>query len=259
TEAATADVRVAVDAASARFQTIVQMERSQPLQADNLVELTHRGQVCTLGCQSISRREHMARVEADSQALRLRHAREDPGQMFKAMTQARALSCGRLQQNLHAVARAAIVDFVDGIDHALQASLLAATDVRTRMRYQVIQAEAFGPFELDHKRLYRLAIERVMGAGEIDEIGIMSQQSANPRLCQRFSKGANVCVAQRLRSPLVGVLGEELDGLTIILPSSHEGLVTAAGNRQVGTEQWHSISSSGVDDYGWNLPHCSQR
>src|SRR5207302_6945743 len=125
-EATLADVRMAIDAAPLRLDTIVEMKRAQPVQPDQPVKFADGCQVCWFRSQAITCREDMTGVEAYPQPLRLGHELQDAGQVLKAMAQARTLSCRSLQQDLHAEIGAAPVNFIEGLAETREPCFVAA-------------------------------------------------------------------------------------------------------------------------------------
>src|SRR5437763_1721988 len=83
---------------------------------------------------SVSRRENVAGVQADADALRLRGQFQDARQVLEAMAQAGALAGGRFQQYLHAETGTAPVRLVQRRGDALQAALLIAVGRRAGVR-----------------------------------------------------------------------------------------------------------------------------
>lgn len=69
TNVPTANVGVAVDSAAERLLTVVQMESSEPGDADKAIECRHRRLILFLRPKRIAGSEDVASVEADSQSI----------------------------------------------------------------------------------------------------------------------------------------------------------------------------------------------
>ncbi|CAI8041566.1 hypothetical protein GBAR_LOCUS23093 [Geodia barretti] len=82
---------VAIDPAAVLRFRIVEMERKQPIQSDNLIELIKRLVIVILRPQIVSRCEDVTGIETDTQPFRIFRFIYNLTQVLKAVSQIRSL------------------------------------------------------------------------------------------------------------------------------------------------------------------------
>ena len=69
-------------------------------------------------------------------------------------------------------------------------------------------------FDFGDEGAYRLEPQRVVGAGQVDEVRAVGHDGMDAGGCLGLDKGLHLVVRQILRRPAVGVPGKDLDGVT---------------------------------------------
>src|SRR5262249_42281093 len=128
-----ANVRVTVDAAAERLETVIEMKRLHSVPADQVIQLAKGGPVVGKRKERIARREDMARVDANAEALRIPGQLADAGEMFEAMAQTRTLTRGRFEEDHHLTIGAAAVNFVERPGNSSQSGIDVAVGGSPRM------------------------------------------------------------------------------------------------------------------------------
>ena len=240
---ASSNVLVTINTGAERSFAVVQVERLQPFRADLLVELPHRRPIVLRCSQGISGGEHVAGVETDSQAVRIFDAGEDFGEMLKPPPQVGSLPGRRFEEQLGFCPWDLAMDLVQATDNRACARLFTACRVRAWMHHESLQSQGIGSLQLDHHRVDRLLPERLVRAGEIDQIRIVPDRVPHSGTGKCRFECVDLFGRQLLRPPLIVVLGEDLQAFTGRLFASFDRLFKAAGNRHVGAE--HVAESSG--------------
>ena len=236
TDPAKADSRVPIHPASPRFDAVVEVQDPDPAQPDGPVERLDGGIVTCVVVQGIARRENMAGIDANSQPLGLGNCIKDDLQMLESVPQATPLPRGGLQVDPDAQPFCPAMHLVQCPSHARQPGLLAAADMRSGVGDDVADSQRLGPFQFDNHGVDRPIPERVVGAGEIDEVRIVRNRSRQTRLRQTFGKGLDLRVGQGLRIPLVIVFGEELQRRKTDFTCGENRVVMSAGGGHVGAK-----------------------
>lgn len=81
----------------------------------------------------VTRLEDMRRIETNAEPLRLAHVLDDVRELLKLITQARALTRGRLERDPGFRLREQGMDGVDRADDLLQAGFLTGAEMGARM------------------------------------------------------------------------------------------------------------------------------
>src|SRR5262249_1500037 len=98
-ELSLADVVVAVDARAQLFLRIVQMERREALDADELVEFLEHRRVALLGAEIVAGGERVLGVEADAEPFALLGRVDDVADLLEAVAETASLSGGDLERD----------------------------------------------------------------------------------------------------------------------------------------------------------------
>ena len=101
------------------------------------------------------------------------------------------------------------------------------------MNDDAAQAERVGPIELVDECGDRLFAQGGCGGGQIDEITGVRHDRRETADLGRIAERTDLLVGQRLRAPLVGVLGEDLQRFAPVQRRTGDGLGDAAGHRHV--------------------------
>ena len=89
--------------------------------------------------------------------------------------------------------------------------------MRPGMGHEIVQTKPFGPLHLDDKRLQRPAIEHLIRTRQINEVGVVREQVPDLGLASCILKQLDFVFRQGLGRPLIGVLGEQLQGFAIVV------------------------------------------
>lgn len=115
------------------------------------------------------------------------------------------------------------------------------------MRDHVGDAQQVCAAQLVGKRIDRALPERVVRAGQVDQVRVVRDRVFDHELSQRAAKSLDVVGCDRLRPPLVVVLGEELDAIAAAAMGNLDGLVVAAGHRHMSAKNGHRRAPSKMD------------
>ena len=116
----------------------------------------------------------MAGVEADTQALRSLHPRQDRGDLLEPVADDGPLARHRLDDDLRTPDRqAAAMDLVDRRGHPADPEVLALPHVAAGMHDEPIDPQTVAAFQLFDDGVDRLAIERVIGRAQVDQIRVV--------------------------------------------------------------------------------------
>ncbi len=206
----TPNVSMPIDSAGKRFQAVIQMERFNPRDPDQSIELRKRRGIVGGVNQWIPGRENMARINAHTQPLRCRRVINNPRQLFKLRPQRRALPRRGFQQRQSLIPGGRRMNVIQRCDNPLQSRLGTRRNIRPGVHHHANQFECLSPFQFVLEGVNRLLPQIIIGAGQIDQITVMSHRLSHPSLFQTRLKIVQILRRQRLGIPLVVVLREEL-------------------------------------------------
>ncbi len=90
----------------------------------------------------------MTGVEADPQPVRVLSLAQNLGQVFEAISQVAALTCGVFEQDLSLVLGLLTEHRIQTVDNALQSRSFARPDVRSRMKHKEGNPELLAALDL---------------------------------------------------------------------------------------------------------------
>ena len=189
-----------LNARAKRLLAVVEVEGLYAAEADFAIELGHRGRVLLGGFERITGREGVARVDAHSQSLGLGNAADDRPQVLEPPAERAALPCRVFQCHAGGDARGLAMDPIERLDDAANPLLFGAVGVGAGMRDDERHSQRFGAEQLDAQRLGRTLPQRVVRAGEVDEIGVVRQRMFDLQFGERGAESLGVLVGQLLRA-----------------------------------------------------------
>ena len=195
----------------------------------------------------------MAGVEADAQPVRVGALGQDGGKLLETPADRGARPGRGLQQAADRQGRGLAVDFIEGRDDPRHSGRFAAAGISAGMGDDVGDAQRRGPQEFLHHGVERFSPQRVVGAGQVDEVGIMGQRMADARLLQRGLEPGGLFHGDGLASPLAGILGEQLDAIAAQRMRRFHRLIISAGNRLMGTEDGHPSTIPARGGFGYTI------
>ena len=128
---------------------------------------------------------------------------------------------------------------VQGTGDALQAGILVAVGRAAGVHHEIGKAEHFGAIQFVSEGLDGFSEEGFIGGGEVDEVAVVGQRQSKFGLLQRGFEKSRFVGRDRFGGPLRVVLGEKLDAFGFQRDRGLEGLVIAARNGLMSTEEWH--------------------
>ena len=181
---AATDVLVTVDPAALRAAAVIEVKCPDAAEPHQPVERGHRGLILVRRPQGVARREDVAGVETDAQAIGLLHAVDDLGKLLESPAERGPLAGGSLQQASGPKAARLGMNLVERPNDALQAACLAAGRVSARMSHDVRDAQHFRPAEFLDKRGDRLPPQPAIGTGQVNQIRIVGDRVAEAQVVQ---------------------------------------------------------------------------
>ena len=168
---AAVDHRMAILMGPQRIHAVVQMDRLQPLQADDAVEL--RQHAIQIIDDVVTCVVHMACVQADAHLVHEFHAIHDPLQFFKLAADFRAFSGHRLQQHRRPLIFKQNV--VQHLDDEIDADIDALLHMAARMEVVHVAGHVFHPLQIVRHRVAREFADGRIRRTAVQRIGRMGQ------------------------------------------------------------------------------------
>lgn len=259
---ASTDVGMSINTTPLFFATVIEVKNADLVHADEPVELAHGGLVLVFCGQGVASSEYVARVEAESEALRMLDALLDVSQLLETPTKRCSLSRGRLQNALSLQASSPAMNLVEGPDDPAETPFLRSRRIGSWMCDNRGDSKRIGATQLLDERIDRATPERVVGRCQVDQVGVMRDHVEQTGISYGMTKPLGLVLRNILGFPLITVFGEDLDTFASHPHRSFNRFVITARNRHVSAENCHRLQKSclgaGVTAPTWECapPHC---
>jgi hypothetical protein len=230
---------VTVDTAAARLLRVIQVEHLQPIEPHDSIEIVERRRVAFLGTQIVSGGQQVTRVQANTNAKRSIHMRENRCQVLETVPQVCPLPGRVFENHFRAMASPGFQQFGYRAPNGAQSILLSTCRVRPWVHYQAIKSKQFGAIQFLAKSRNRLRPQGRRGGGDVDQITVVRNDRGNPGLFQSSSEQRHFVTRQISSAPLAGRFRENLQRVAPAGLRAIDGTRKAAGNRHVRPEKWH--------------------
>ena len=227
---------VAVHPAPQVFFRIVDVHDVQAPEADLALESSHGFGIGRARAQIVAGGEHVARVQADAQALRTPHLGQDGGDLLESVADRRPLAGHGLDGDARPAGRQPHVDLVDGPGHPAHPEVVALSHVSARVHHEPFHPQPPAALQLLDDRADRPRVQRVVGRAQIDQVGVVRHDRVDARPRPRRPEALHLGVSQGAGGPLIVALVEDLDGRAADGRAPLDGEIQTAGDRHVGPE-----------------------
>ena len=228
---------MAVAVGAERRLRVVDVQRAQPAEPDDPVELVEHAGEPVGRADVVAGGEQVAGVEADAEPLAAAGDLDQPRELLERAPQRAARAGGVLQVQL-AVAglRQRLGDRGAGtVERRVDGA--AALQRRARVQHDGVRAQRGAGAQRAGQRRERLGAEvRVLG-GRVEQVDGVDQQRVDVRVAHRRAEVRDLLAGVLARLPLARVLVEDLDRARGPLDAALDGLRRAAGGGDVGTDQ----------------------
>src|SRR5205085_8353934 len=185
--------------------------------------------------QIVTGGESVRRVEADAEPKR-RAAFADRAQMLEAMTDARALPGGVLQQDTQLFEIKVGGGPLQALGASAYAVRLAGVLGAAWMHDQIIRTERKAALDLFAKRSDGFFPNQRIGRRQVDQIVRMNDDRGDLCFRAHTMKSFDLFIAQRTRLPAARVAREYLHRVAVMLMRFQERVLQAARNRRMKTD-----------------------
>src|SRR5438093_115184 len=206
------DILVAVEIRSEVPHRIVQVKRADSPEAHRLVDGPEERLVAVPGSEVVARRERMAGVDADPEAVRMGGTFHHVGELLEPVSDDGPRTRRVLQDRKYVRGARMLETPIQTPRDRLDRVRLALPHVGSRMEYHVPDPEELSPVELLHERLATVLEGVLVRPGVVDQVVPMDDRTRNPvgghRLLERLRllRGNRLRPAEHARTP-----GENLD------------------------------------------------
>ena len=176
----------------------------------------------------------MTRVQAHADARVAVHRVDDRRELAEAGAERGALARRLFEQHHRAATAPRAEQFEQCVGNQREAAGGIAGCIAAGMQHHAEQAERLGAIELVAHRLERLAAERGVAGGEIDQIAAVRHHWRDARRLDASAELADFLRRQRPAAPLAGILREDLQRLAAMDDGALDRPRQTAGDRHVG-------------------------
>ncbi len=148
-------------------------------------------------------------------------------------------------------------DFIQCDDDSLEPFYFARRGKGPGVSDNPRDAERCRPLKLIDQGLDGFIPERLVRAGQVDQVRIVGQRAGDAGSGDRLPERLGLLRRDRLAAPLIRVLGEYLDHLAAGLDPNFHGLVVSACDRLMGAENCHFLFLLSVVRGPWTSPSTS--
>lgn len=235
TEAALAEVFVAVFAAAKGCFGVVAMDDPEPVVADEAVKLGPSLAIGEGGGEVVAGGKSVSGVEADAKAFGPADAIEESCEVFEAMTEGTALAGGTFEGEADAGAGELGKGAVEEVSDGIEAFFFGGGGVGAGVEDEEGKAELFGALEFGDK-----GVEGFVGVGGVSGTGVdeVAGVPAEPE-AEAFgfaAEGFRFAGCEGWGHPLFVIFDKDLGGVRTDGEGAFKGALDTAGDGGVGTE-----------------------
>jgi hypothetical protein len=204
-----ADMMVAINAASKPPKAVIDMDDLQVFQPYNAIKPGEGLLISCAGTQVIPCREGVASIEADpGGAIDMR---TEPRELFESISDSRSLACGGLQKNGGAFCHLG-ENLIQALCYEVQTLLLTRIPVRARVHDEVGETQFQAALHFIAQGRSRPEAQWPNGGCQVNQVGIVAHHRRYISLISGLMKEAHFFLFKGRSFPLVGILGEDLNG-----------------------------------------------
>src|SRR3989454_4095536 len=255
-ELALPDIRVAVELRSEVAHRVVQVERADPAESHGLVDRLEERLVAVSRPEVVARRERVACVHADPEAIRMGRAFHHLGELLEPIADDGARSRRILQDREHVRGVRVLEAPVEARRDRLDGVRLAPPDVGSRVEDHVVDSEDLSPVELLHERDAAVVERVIVRSREVDQIVRVNDRARDPVRGHRLLERLRLLRTNLLRiSKHAWTARKNLDRVGPDRLAALRGERDALRNRDVGAEV-HRSPDAGIASARMSLPMC---
>src|SRR2546422_2167859 len=255
-ELALPDIRVAVELRSEVAHRVVQVERADPAESHGLVDRLEERLVAVSRPEVVARRERVACVHADPEAIRMGRAFHHLGELLEPIADDGARSRRILQDREHVRGVRVLEAPVEARRDRPDGVRLAPPDVGSRVEDHVADSEDLSPIELLHERDAAVVERVIVRSREVDQIVRVNDRARDPVRGHRLLERLRLLRRNRLRiSKHAWTARKNLDCVGPDRLAALRGERDALRNRDVGAEV-HRSPDAGIASTRMSLPMC---
>src|SRR3954447_165101 len=247
-ELALGDVGMAVAVGAERRLRVVEVQRPDPLDADELDALVEDRAERVGRADLEARREQGAGVQADPEALVASGGVDERRELVEGAPERAARAGGVLEMEGAAVALGQRL--ADDLPRARNRGLDAAGLRGPGVEHDAARAELVARLQRDDEGVARLAAHRAVGRRGVEEVHGMDEQRVDPAAALGLVVGGDLLVGVDRRPPGARALVEELDRATALLTAALDRVRRAAGGGDVGADQHAGAPAVSIRRWG---------
>ncbi len=238
------DVGVPILARAELADRVVQVHSADKPKSQDPLDIGEEALDSPLAPHVVARREGVTGVEAVAEALGLLCPGPNGRELFEGMSDNGSLTGGELEQDLGRGTGSLDADSVQRRRDGGERGVDAAAQVGARVHDDAVEPQRRRPTELVGEPGTRLLDQRLVGGGEVDEIGRVGDDRRPAVPDMRGTEFFGLLGGERLRSPLTRTLDEDLQRVAAESGAALEGERDPAGRRDVGTQErsFHRLS-----------------
>lgn len=155
------------------------MERHEPLESDDGIELLKRLLVPSHGGYVIPRGKHVTGVHTDGHAVRLGDQVDNPAQLLEPVTDRCPLSGCGLENAFHPVPLCLLVNDVQRFGDSLDTFCVTCPDMRAWMKIEVLDSQNFASIKFILQRCAGLTENLRIDRAQIDQVRVVDNDGTD--------------------------------------------------------------------------------